>query len=116
MVYPDLPQERAIHFDSAGEPDDYVTKPIGTALLPVLALLVTGLFAVSPRLDPLGENFGEFERYYDLAAVVTVAILGYVQALVFGYNLGYELVIQQALAALIPTVCSYVFYRRVEAA
>ena len=104
LVYPDLPQELAIHFDSAGEPDDYMAKPLGTALLPVLAVLVTGLFAVIPRLDPLGENFAEFERYYDLAAVVTVAILGYVQALVLGYNLGYEFGIQQAIAPLLAVV------------
>ena len=104
LVYPNLPQQIAIHFDSAGDPDNYVSKPLGTALLPALALAVTGLFAVIPRLDPLGENFADFERYYDLAAVVTVAILGYVQALVLGYNLGYEVGIQQALAPVLALV------------
>jgi len=104
LVYQNLPQQIAIHFDSAGDPDNYVSKPLGTALLPALALAVTGLFAVIPRLDPLGENFAEFERYYDLAAVVTVAILGYVQALVLGYNLGYEVGIQQALAPVLALV------------
>ncbi len=104
MVYPDLPTQMAIHFDSTGQPDDYLSKPLATALIPALAVGITGLFAVIPRLDPLGENFEEFRRYYDIAAVVTVGVLAYVHALVLGYNLGYAFDIQQALAPVLAVV------------
>ncbi|MFC7133817.1 MULTISPECIES: SdpI family protein [Salinibaculum] len=104
VVYPDLPEQMAIHFDGSGQPDDYLTKPLAAALMPVLGLLVVGLFAAIPRLDPLGENFAEFERYYDLVAVVTVGILAYVHALVLGYNLGYRFDVAQVLAPVLSVV------------
>jgi uncharacterized membrane protein len=104
FVYPDLPAEMAIHFDAAGQPDDYLAKPLAVALLPALALALLGLFAVVPRIDPLGENFAEFERYYDLAVVLTVAILAYVHALVLGYNLGYQFEMGQVLAPMLAVV------------
>jgi uncharacterized membrane protein len=104
VVYPNLPQEMAIHFDSGGQPDSYLPKPLAVVFLPALAVGFTALFAVIPRLDPLGENFAEFERYYDLIAVVTVAILGYVQALILAYNLGYAFRIQQVLAPMLAVV------------
>jgi uncharacterized membrane protein len=104
IVYPDLPEQMAIHFDSAGQPDDYLSKPLGVAIIPALALGLVALFGVIPHLDPLGENFAEFERYYDLAVLVTIGILAYVQALVLGYNLGYEFAIQQVLAPVLAVV------------
>ena len=101
LVYPDLPAEMAIHFDAGGEPDSYLAKPFAAALLPALGLGMLALFAVIPRLDPLGENFAAFERYYDLVVVVTVAILAYVHALVVGYNLGYRFEIERLLAPVL---------------
>lgn len=101
LVYPDLPAEMAIHFDAGGEPDSYLARPFAAALLPALGFGMLGLFAVIPRLDPLGENFAAFERYYDLVVVVTVAILAYVHALVLGYNLGYRFEIERLLAPVL---------------
>jgi uncharacterized membrane protein len=104
VVYPDLPQQMAIHFDSAGQPDDYLSKSLAVSLLPVLAVGITALFAFIPRLDPLGENFAAFQRYYDLVAVVTVGILAYVHGLVLAYNLGSAFQMQQVLAPMLAVV------------
>jgi uncharacterized membrane protein len=104
VVYPDLPAEMAIHFDAGGEPDSYLTRPLAVALLPGLGLGLLALFAAVPRLDPLGENFAAFERYYDLAVVVTLAILAYVHALIVGYNLGYQFEMGRAIAPVLAVV------------
>jgi uncharacterized membrane protein len=104
LAYPDLPHQMAIHFTADGTPDDYLDRPFAVALLPVLELAILGMYAVIPRLDPLGDNIAEFEDYYDLVAVVTVAILAYVHAAVLGYNLGYRFEMAQVIAPMLAVV------------
>jgi uncharacterized membrane protein len=104
LAYPDLPGQMAIHFTADGTPDDYMSKPLAVALLPALELGIIGLYAVIPRLDPLGENIAEFETYFDLVAIVTVAILAYVHGAVLGYNLGYRFEMAQVIAPMLAVV------------
>lgn len=104
LAYPDLPQQVAIHFDSTGTPDDYLSRTLAVALLPAFQLAAIGLYAVVPRIDPLGENFEAFEDYYDLAAVLTVAVLGYVHLAVLGWNLGYRFEMGQVIAPVVAAV------------
>lgn len=113
LAYPDLPREMAIHFSAEGTPDDYMSKPLAVALLPAIEVVALGMYAAIPRLDPLGENFEAFEDYYDLAAVVTVAILAYVHGAVLAWNLGYEFQMGQVIAPIIAVV-GFVFGTVVE--
>lgn len=85
-----LPSELAVHFDSAGEPDNFVQAELFLVGNVLLAAGVGVLFAVLPRVDPLGENVAEFQTAYDGFAVATVAFVGYIHGLVIAYNLGYE--------------------------
>jgi len=104
LAYPELPRQMAIHFTAEGTPDSYLDRPLAVALLPALELAIIGMYAVIPRLDPLGENIADFEGHYDLVAVVTVAILAYVHAAVLGYNLGYRYEMGQVLAPMLAVV------------
>ena len=104
LAYPDLPRQMAIHFTADGTPDSYLDRPLAVALLPALGVAILGLYAVIPRLDPLGENIAEFEGYYDLAAVATVAVLAYTHAAILGYNLGYRFEMGQVIAPLLAAV------------
>jgi uncharacterized membrane protein len=104
LAYPELPRQMAVHFTVEGTPDDYLDRPIALALVPALELAVLGMYAVIPRLDPLGENIAEFENYYDLVAIVTVAVLAYVHAAVLGYNLGYRYEMGQVIAPMLAVV------------
>jgi len=85
-----LPSELAVQFDSAGEPNSFVQAELFLAGDVLLAAGVAVLFAVLPRVDPLGENVAEFQTAYDGFAVATVAFVGYIHGLVIAYNLGYE--------------------------
>lgn len=89
LVYPRLPAEIATHWNAAGEPDATMPKAVGIAVVPVVAAGLLGLFAVIPRIDPLGENIAAFRRYYDWFVVVMTAFLVVVQAGIVLYNLGY---------------------------
>jgi uncharacterized membrane protein len=113
LAYPDLPGRMAIHFTAEGTPDSYLDRTYAVALLPVLEVAIIGMYALLPRIDPLGENIADFEKYYDLAAVVTVAILAYVHVAVLGYNLGYEFGMGQVVAPLLAVV-GFVFGTVVE--
>jgi len=93
-----LPAEVAIHFGAAGQPDDYASRSVALALLPALQLGMIALFAVLPRLDPLGENVRAFGRAYDGFVLVVLGFLGYVHALVVLWNVGYQFAVVQALA------------------
>jgi len=93
---PELPGEMAIHFDAAGEPDNYMQKEVVLAGSVGFAAGIAALFAVLPRIDPLGENFAEFQTAYDGFAVVTIAFLAYIHGLVLAYNLGVEFGMLQA--------------------
>lgn len=104
LTYPELPRQMAIHFTAEGTPDSYLDRPFAVALLPALGVVILGMYAVIPRLDPLGENIAAFEDYYDLAAVATVAILAYVHAAILGYNLGYRYEMGQVIAPLLAVV------------
>ena len=98
---PRLPAELAIHFDAAGEPDNYAGKAVVLAGSVLFAAGFAALFAVLPRIDPLGENFAEFQTAYDGFAVGTLAFLAYIHGLVLAYNLGFEFGMLQATAPAI---------------
>lgn len=102
--YPELPERLAIHFDASGTADGYMDKPLGLALLPAVAAGVVVMFKILPTIDPLGENFAKFERYYDLTAVVVVGVLAYAQGVVVAWNLGYSFDVMQALVPVLAVV------------
>lgn len=95
---PRLPGELAVHFDAAGEPDNFLSKEFFLAGYVLLAVGVAALFAGLPHIDPLGENFEEFQAVYDATAVVTVGFIAYIYGLVLAYNSGFEFGMIQATA------------------
>ena len=113
---PELPAEVAVHFDSSGEPDNYVQAETFLAGSVLSAAGLAALFAVLPRLDPLGENIAEFQTVYDGFVVATLGFVGYVYGLILAYNLGVEF---DMIQATVPAVAALylllaVLMRRVE--
>lgn len=98
LLAPELPAEMAIHFDASGQPDNYMAKHLALAGIPLLAAGLVVLFALLPRIDPLGQNVEQFKTAYDIFAVGMIGFLAYVQALVLAYNLGIEFGMTEALA------------------
>jgi uncharacterized membrane protein len=96
LALPELPSELAVNFDSSGEPNNFMQAETFLAGSVLLAAGIAVLFAVLPRIDPLGENFAEFQQVYDGFAVATLAFVGYIHGLVIAHNLGVEFGIVQA--------------------
>jgi uncharacterized membrane protein len=104
LAAPDLPREVVTHWNAAGEPDGYAPRWVAMALLPALSIAMLAMFAVIPRIDPLGENIREFQAAYEWLAAGTVALLAYVHGVLLLINVGVEASIFQlvtpAIAAL----------------
>ena len=107
LASPEMPARMATHWNAAGEVDGRMAKPFALALLPALSAALLGLFAVLPRIDPLGENVAKFRDRYDTFVVLLVAFLAYLHLVVLGANAGYEFEMIQAVA---PAVGGLVYY------
>jgi len=90
LAAPDLPEQMATHWNAAGVPDDTMLKPVALVLIPILTAVLLGMFAVIPRIDPLGENIGEFRPIYDWFVVGFTAFMAIVHGGIVAFNLGYE--------------------------
>ncbi|MXR50603.1 DUF1648 domain-containing protein [Halovenus sp. WSH3] len=101
---PELPAEMVTHWDGAGNPNGTMSKPAALAFVPALGSGLLALFAVLPRIDPLGENIESFRRHYDWFVVVLSAYLSALHAGIVAFNLGYEfdfvLLVLAGIAAL----------------
>ncbi|QPV62905.1 SdpI family protein [Halosimplex litoreum] len=104
LAAPSLPDTLVTHWNAAGEPDGTMAKTTALALLPALSAVFVALFAVLPRLDPLGENVADFRASYDWFVVLFAAFMTLVHGGVVAFNLGYEfdftLLILAAVAGL----------------
>jgi len=90
LAAPELPAELATHWNAGGEPDGTMGKTIALALIPGLTAVLVGLFALIPRIDPLGANIEEFRGHYDWFVVLFAAYMFLVHAGIVAFNLGYE--------------------------
>ncbi|MFT4945999.1 MAG: putative membrane protein [Natronomonas sp.] len=101
---PELPAELVTRWDGAGEPNGTLPKTAALALMPALSAGLIALFALLPRIDPLGENIRSFRAHYDWFVVVFTAFLSATHVGVIAYNLGYEfdfaLILLAGMAAL----------------
>jgi uncharacterized membrane protein len=108
LAYPEMPAEMATHWNAAGEIDGRTPKALALALFPALSAGMLALFALLPRIDPLGENVAAFREQYDTFVVLLIAFLTYVHGLVIAANAGYVFGMVQALAPAIGALYYYV--------
>jgi uncharacterized membrane protein len=88
-VAPDLPEQMVTRWNAAGDPTGTLSRALGMWLVPGLAAGLLGLFALLPRIDPLGENVAAFRVHYDRFVVILTAFLVAVHLAVLAVNLGY---------------------------
>jgi uncharacterized membrane protein len=67
-----------IHWGIDGRPDDFAPKEIGLLGVPGVALLVTALLLVAPRLEPRRENLLRSATAYRAAGIAALAPLAVV--------------------------------------
>ena len=62
--YPQLPEKIPTHWNFRGEIDGYSGKLAGAFMVPVINLVMYGMFIFLPALDPKRENYKLFEGTY----------------------------------------------------
>lgn len=88
ITYPHLPDAVASHWNAAGEVDGYLPKTSGLALIPLLAVGLSALFILLPRIDPLRKNYRKFQDYYDGFILVMALFLCAIQLQIILWGLG----------------------------
>lgn len=97
IAYPNLPTTIISHWSATGRPNGTMGSFMGTFLLPLIMLMLVGLWALLPRIDPIAPGFKDFRRVYDFFMFLVVAFLAYTYALTLGANLGWNFVMSRAL-------------------
>jgi uncharacterized membrane protein len=95
VLWPELPSEMAIHWGAAGQPDQFVAKPLAVVGLPafgVLTIAFTRLAPPSLTNTPGGE---------DLAVLFVGGVFTVLQGTIFAWNLGYRFDIWLVVAPIL---------------
>lgn len=106
-VWSQLPAEVAIHFSASGTPDNYVSKPVGVALLPMLMLGMLLILKSAFRYDP-----PETPQVAATITVATMAFMGAIHGLVLAWNLGYPVSFDLVLVGSLVWTVVMVAYAR----
>jgi uncharacterized membrane protein len=91
FVYAQLPENMAIHFGPGGNPDNFVSRPVGAFAMPVLIWVMSLLTVISARfrLDETRRRRAE-SMQQPFLAILGAFLLG-VHLFTISYNLGYEI-------------------------
>lgn len=84
-------------FDIEGNPGQPVAKEIYLVLMPAIALGLTLLLWVLPKLDPRRANMAASAKFWNVAAILSIGVLAYVHALIVAKGIGYAIDLGSAL-------------------
>lgn len=107
LVWDALPADLVIQWDAHGEAGDTVAKEIGAVVLPLVSLGVLGLFAILPRIDPLGDNIHAFSGYYNGFFLLIVAFLTAIHGVILAENLGHDVAILGIMVVAVGVIFVY---------
>jgi len=96
-AYARLPESIATQWDAQGVPNGYSPRLWVVAMLPLVILVVTGLFNVTPVIDPRRANYPKFWDTYWLIANAILAFVGVAHVLVIAHGMGYTVPVERLL-------------------
>ncbi len=105
-LYPALPERIATHWGANGEVNGYAPKSFGLFFMPMLSLLLVGLFLLIPKIDPMKANIEKFRAYYDSFIISFLLFLFYIHILTLAWNFGIRF---NMTLAILPAI-SLLFY------
>lgn len=106
-LYPSMPELMASHWGTDGQVNGYMSKFWALFLMPIMTLIIVGLFILLPMIDPLKANYKKFAKYYDRFLAVFVAFMVYLYALTILFNKGIEF---NMTVALIPALAALFYF------
>ncbi|NLM38295.1 MAG: SdpI family protein [Firmicutes bacterium] len=91
IVYPALPEQIAVHWNIAGEPDGYGSRFFGAFGLPLFSLGLYLLLLFLPVIDPRRRNYAQFTRVYRWIKLGFVLFMLGLHLVTLAFNLGYRI-------------------------
>ena len=90
IVYPYLPAQVAGHWNAAGAVTNTLPRFWGAFTLPLIMLVLWGLWALLPRIDPISPGFKGFRYVYDFFWIIVTAYFAYAYALTLEKYFGWS--------------------------
>jgi uncharacterized membrane protein len=87
-AYPVMPDVVASHWNAAGDVNGTLPKFWGLTLLPLLMGIFCALLVVLPAIDPLRDNYRNFQDYYDGFILVFATFFFLIQMEIILWELG----------------------------
>ena len=103
-LYARLPNPMPVHWNWRGIADGWAPSALGAWLIPILMLLLIGLFYLLPRLDPMRANYERFWPEYQLMIIVVTAMLAVMHVAMLAIAIGYELPIMKVAMLITGTL------------
>jgi uncharacterized membrane protein len=88
-AYPQLPAEVATHFDLDGDPNGWSSRFVASILVPLIGLVMVGVFVAVPRIDPRRANYALFSPTYWTIVNALLVFLAGLHVLMLGRALGW---------------------------
>lgn len=98
IAYPALPLHAVSHWNAAGQPNGSMNRGWFAFLLPAIMLVLYGVWAILPSMDPL-DGVKRFRYVYDFLFFLIVAFLAYVYAFTLLANLDASVDFRQMIMA-----------------
>lgn len=90
LLWNQLPEQMASHWNANDEVDGYITKFWGAFLMPLVTLGMLGLFLLLPNIDPLKANIAQFRGSFNLFILLISIFMLYIHGLTLAWSLGYQ--------------------------
>ena len=106
LLYNQLPDNMASHWNAQGEADGYMDKTTVLLLLPVLCVIIFALMLFMPKFDPIRKNAEGFRTTYENFIAVIVAFFVYLHIIIIAWGIGYQF---NRIQALMPAFAAIFF-------
>lgn len=90
FVYPSLPENVASHWNAAGNVNGTMPRFWGVFLLPLIMAVLSLLYYIIPKIDPMKANIGLFRGSYNAFWALVSLFLLYIHSLTLAWNIGYR--------------------------
>ena len=91
ILLPRLPNPMPVHWNWRGIADGWAPNAVGAWLLPIMMLLLIGVFYLLPRLDPMRANYERFWPEYQMMIVAVTGMIAAMHFAMLAIALGYQL-------------------------
>ena len=109
FLYGRMPEQMPIHFNAAGEVDDYASRAVALFVLPGLLFVLTLFMPAIMKMDPKYDNMSPALRTVILWTLPAVELIcsGITMASALGYDVAVELIVPFIFGLLFIVIGNY---------